>query len=48
MRRSHQLIQYSYPYLFYLSHARSAVLRDVFYIIAFSWDVTLFVIYVKI
>ena len=34
--------------LTYLSHVRFAVLREVFYITAFSWDVTLFEIYGKI
>lgn len=34
--------------LTYLSHVRFAVLRDVFYKIAFSRGVTLFMIYVKI
>jgi len=40
--------EYNTVILTYLSHVRFADLRDVFYKIAFSCGVTLFMIYVKI
>jgi hypothetical protein len=42
------LNEYNTVILAYLSNVRFADLIDVFYKTAFSWEVTLFVIYVKI